>query len=67
MMRHFISILLLGHACAQELPRRQDDTIPSQVDQMYERGLRFLASKQNDEGCWDDSNCRRTQVLSTDK
>jgi Prenyltransferase and squalene oxidase repeat len=55
MMRHFISILLLGHACAQELPRRQDDTIPSQVDQMYERGLRFLASKQNDEGCWDDS------------
>lgn len=62
-MRHFISILLLGHACAQELPRRQDDTIPSQVDQMYERGLRFLASKQNDEGCWDDSQGNEPGVV----
>jgi hypothetical protein len=63
MMRHIISILLLGHACAQELPRRQDDTIPSQVEQMYERGLRFLASKQNDEGCWDDSQGNEPGVV----
>lgn len=62
-MRHFLSILLLGHACAQELPRRQDDTIPSQVDQMYERGLRYLASKQNNEGCWDDSQGNEPGVV----
>ena len=54
-MRFLFSILFLGQLNAQDLPRRQDDTIPAQVDQMYERGLRYLATKQNGEGCWDDS------------
>jgi len=55
MIRFFLSLLLLTPAIAQDLPRRQDDTVPAQVEQMYERGLRYLATKQNKEGAWDDS------------
>jgi hypothetical protein len=55
MIRYFLSLLLLTPAIAQDLPRRQDDTVPAQVEQMYERGLRYLATKQNKEGSWDDS------------
>ena len=55
MIRIFLTLLLFGNTFAQDLPRRQDDTIPAQVEQMYERGLRYLASKQNKTGHWDDS------------
>jgi hypothetical protein len=62
-MRFLFSILFLGQLNAQDLPRRQDDTIPAQVDQMYERGLRYLATKQNGEGCWDDSQGNEPGVV----
>jgi Prenyltransferase and squalene oxidase repeat len=62
-MRLLFPILLLGQLYAQDLPRRQDDTIPAQVDQMYERGLRYLAAKQNGEGCWDDSQGNEPGVV----
>ena len=39
---------------AQGLPTRQDEKVPAQVDLIYERGLRYLAEKQNGEGYWDD-------------
>lgn len=42
-------------ASAQDLPHRQEDTIPAQVELIYERGLEFLAKSQNDRGGWDDS------------
>lgn len=40
---------------AQEIPGRQDDTIPAQAELIYERGLQFLAKAQNEKGCWNDS------------
>jgi hypothetical protein len=42
-------------ATAQDLPRRRVDPIPSQVETMYERGLRYLAGSQTEQGCWQDS------------
>jgi hypothetical protein len=40
---------------AQDLPRRQSDPIPSQLETIYERGLRYLAETQGEQGCWQDS------------
>lgn len=42
-------------ASAQDLPVRNDDSIPAQVDLIYEKGLRFLATSQNEKGAWNDS------------
>ncbi len=53
---HFV--ILLAMACAawaQELPGRKDDTIPAQAELIYEKGLKFLASTQNEKGAWNDS------------
>ncbi|HBE23398.1 MAG TPA: squalene--hopene cyclase, partial [Verrucomicrobiales bacterium] len=63
-MRNFLlSLLLIISACAQDLPRRQDDSVPAQVEQMFERGLRYLATKQTAEGCWDDSQGNEPGVV----
>ena len=52
-----VTFLLAPHrAWSQSLPRRQDDPIPPQVDQMYLKGLRFLASTQTKNGNWPDRN-----------
>lgn len=51
-----LSLSSLAPVHGQDLLNRQDDTIPAQVDLIYERGLRFLAEKQNEEGCWTDSS-----------
>ncbi|MBL47968.1 MAG: squalene--hopene cyclase [Roseibacillus sp.] len=50
--------LLLAPAGAwcQSLPLRQDDPIPPQVDQMYVKGLRYLAGSQTKNGNWPDRN-----------
>ena len=42
-------------AFSQDLPNRQDDTIPAQAELIYDRGLQFLARTQNEKGCWNDS------------
>jgi hypothetical protein len=42
-------------AAALDLPVRGDDSIPAQVDTVYEKGLKFLARTQNEEGAWNDS------------
>jgi len=42
-------------AAAQDLPRRQSDPIPSQVETVYKRGLDYLAKSQNEQGSWSDS------------
>ncbi len=39
---------------AQSIPRRQDDPIPAQVEAMYTKGLRFLATTQSADGNWSD-------------
>jgi len=63
-MRHIFAISLLAlfaaatlpPAAAQDLPHRQSDPIPGQVEAMYERGLRWLAQNQTEQGCWQDGN-----------
>lgn len=42
-------------ATSQELPTRQDDTIPAQAELIYERGLQYLAKSQNEKGSWNDN------------
>lgn len=58
----FFSFLFLP-SWGQEMTRRQDFQVPNQVDQMYERGLRFLASSQTSEGCWEDSQGNEPGVV----
>lgn len=62
---HFLAPLLVltSSLKAQDLPQRQDDLISAQVEQMYEKGLRFLASKQTKEGCWQDSQGNEPGVV----
>ncbi len=40
---------------AEELPVRQDDSIPAQAELIYQRGLQYLAKTQTDKGIWNDS------------
>lgn len=56
--RFFLSMCAgsLASLRAQNLLNRRDDSIPSQVDLIYERGLRYLAEKQNSEGSWNDNS-----------
>lgn len=42
-------------AWAQDLPGRQEDTIPAQAELVYDKGLQFLARTQNEKGAWNDS------------
>lgn len=42
-------------AWSQEVPGRQDDTIPAQAELVYEKGLQYLAKTQTDKGNWNDS------------
>lgn len=63
MLRVLLLSLILLPAFGQDLARRQDTQVPPQVDQMYERGLRYLASKQTKEGCWDDSQGTEAGVV----
>ncbi len=42
-------------ASAQDLPIRQDDSIPAQAELIYGRGLQYLAKSQNEKGNWNDS------------
>jgi hypothetical protein len=58
---HFVG--LLASASGQGLLNRQDDTIPAQVDLIYERGLRYLSEKQNEDGSWNDTSGREPGVV----
>ncbi|NNC88586.1 MAG: terpene cyclase/mutase family protein [Akkermansiaceae bacterium] len=49
-----LAAALVAPVMAQSLPRRQDDPIAPQVEAMYTKGLRFLASTQTAEGNWPD-------------
>jgi squalene cyclase len=50
-----IMLAMTSAARAQELPGRKDDTIPAQAELVYDKGLKFLASTQNEKGAWNDS------------
>lgn len=47
--------LLSAHAGAQSPLQRKGDTIPAQVELIYQKGLKFLAETQTQEGNWTDS------------
>jgi hypothetical protein len=68
-MRNLFAILAII-ACAapavldaQNLPRRQDDSIPAQVDMIYQRGLDYLAKTQDARGAWPDSTGKEPGVV----
>ena len=48
-------IATIAAANAEGLLNRQDDKIPAQVELIYERGLRYLAERQNEDGSWSDA------------
>jgi len=47
-------VLLAAPLAAQEVPRRPDDPISAQLENVYERGLNYLAKNQNEQGSWND-------------
>jgi hypothetical protein len=57
------ALLAPAGAWSQSLPRRQDDPIPPQVDAMYVKGLRHLASTQSKAGNWPDRNGSEPAVV----
>jgi prenyltransferase beta subunit len=59
----FHLVVLAAPASAQDLLNRQDETIPAQVDLIYEHGLRYLAEKQNADGAWNDTAGREPGVV----
>ncbi|QTN34003.1 terpene cyclase/mutase family protein [Akkermansiaceae bacterium] len=68
-MRVFPKILLFQCAAlavsanAQGLLDRGDQKVPAQVDLIYERGLRYLAEKQAEDGSWSDTAGREPGVV----
>lgn len=46
--------LLCNHASAQSPLQRKGDTIPAQVELIYQKGLKYLAESQTEEGNWSD-------------
>ena len=50
----FFCAASLSASHGQGLPSRGDDRVPAQVDLIYERGLPYLAEKQNSDGYWED-------------
>jgi hypothetical protein len=49
----FALIATQGRTHAQELFTQDEQSIPPTIDAMYVKGIRYLASKQNDSGGWD--------------
>lgn len=47
--------MIISSAVAQDLTQRPDDPISAQLENVYARGLAYLAKSQNDDGDWKDS------------
>ena len=45
-----------GAAWSQDLPVRQDDSIPAQAELVYTKGLQYLARAQNEKGSWNENS-----------
>ena len=59
MERRLFLTMLMGSAAAaraQDLFGRRDETIPAQVELIYERGLKYLGDKQSSDGSWNDGS-----------
>lgn len=44
-----------GHAAGQDAIVRKNDVVPAMVEIIYEKGMKYLASTQSEDGTWDDS------------
>lgn len=67
-MRSFLRLIPLFFLTApvldaQNLPRRQDDSIPAQADMVYQRGLDYLAKNQQENGSWPDGSGKEPGVV----
>ena len=51
----FLTFALGGSALSQTIPRREENPIPAVVENIYTRGLRYLASSQSEKGAWNDN------------
>lgn len=51
-----VSALILTGVEAQSIARRKDDPVPSKVENLYVRGLKYLAASQQPEGSWPDNS-----------
>lgn len=56
-------LLVASEAMPQSLPRRQNDTIPAQVESIYGRGLRYLSTSQSTDGSWGGGSGSRPGVV----
>jgi len=59
-----IPLILADFTQAQSLPRRQDDSIPAQVETMYTKGLRYLSKSQDTAGSWGGGSGSRPGVVA---
>jgi hypothetical protein len=59
----FIFLALAAVGLGQDLTRRQDDTVPPQAESIYEKGLKYLAKSQNEQGSWNDSTGAEPAVV----
>lgn len=51
-----VSALMLTSIQAQSIARRKDDPVPAKVENLYIRGLKYLAATQRPEGSWSDNS-----------
>ena len=57
-------LLVFASLCpAQSIQRRSADVIPTQLETMYTRGLKYLAHSQNQDGSWADNSGKYPGVV----
>lgn len=49
------SFVLVGPVSGQNVFGRKHDVVPGMVEIIYEKGMKYLASAQGEDGTWDDS------------
>lgn len=57
------AFMLILPAGAQTIPRFQNDPIPTEVEAIYKKGLRYLATTQSQSGSWGDGTGNRPGVV----
>ena len=58
-----LAFTLMLPAGAQTIPRFQNDPIPTEIDAIYKKGLRYLATTQSQSGSWGDGTGTRPGVV----
>jgi len=58
-----LALSLTASSLSQTIPRRQEDPIPAAVESIYTKGLRFLATSQNEDGYWEGGSGSEAGVV----